>query len=522
MRHRTVVHSSGMPILRIPRRSRPSGRKLRVVIVGAGFSGIAMALAMKRAGRADEMLIVDAADEFGGTWRDNTYPGCACDVPSPVYSLEGEGSDWPRFFAEQPDILAYILRVVDKHGLRRYARLGTEITEQRWDPDTATWTLDTADGDTITADVVINAVGPLTKAVIPDLPGRDRFEGPAFHTAHWRHDVDLAGKRVGVIGTGASAVQIIPEIVDDVAALEVFQRTPSWVLPKPDRVFSSVERALLTRVPGAQWLVRTVTNQILEHGVWRMLERNRFASGNVRRAGLANIRKGISDPALRAAVTPTIEPGCKRILMSNTYYPALARDHVAVHPSGVAEVTPTGVVTADGDVVDLDVIVWGTGFDAHKFWAPMKVHGRDGLELGEVWRRASTAFNSVSAPGFPNTFFLLGPNSGTGHNSVVMVAEAQADYVVKAMDVLRDGTVDWVEPTVEATRAYADEMATRHEDLVWASGCGSWYLNDEGVNDVLYPGPVGHYQRRVADFDRSAHHLGRKGVVAPDEVAVPA
>ena len=490
-------------------RPRPE-RRLRVVVVGAGFSGIAMALALTRAGHGEELLIVDAAPEFGGTWRDNTYPGCECDIPSPVYSLRDEPHDWPRFYGRQPEILQYLLDVVERHDLRRHARLGTRITHQQWHADSSTWTLHTDDGDTITADVVINAVGPLTEPVIPEIPGAADFAGPAFHSARWREDVDLDGLRIGVIGTGASAVQIIPSIVDDVGHMTVFQRTPSWVVPKVERTFSGPERWVLRTVPGAHRLLREATYQILEQGVWRLMTMDHRVQGLVRAAGRANIRRGIADPDTRRKVTPSLTPGCKRLMFSNAYYPALGRGHVDVETTGIARVTPTGVVLEDGSTVDLDVIIWGTGFDVHQFWLPMTVEGQDGQRLADAWAGGAGAYRCVAAPGFPNSFFLLGPNSGLGHNSVVLMAEAQVDYVMQALDHLRTGEVSWMAPTVEATRRWVAEMDGRHADLVWASGCHSWYLNEDGVNDTLYPGNVGEYRRRMSRFDIERYDVGRR------------
>ena len=495
----------------LPRTVRP----LRVVVIGAGFSGIAMALAMKRAGHAEELLIVDAAEDFGGTWRDNTYPGCECDIPSPVYSLRDEPHDWSRFYGGQPEIQRYILDVVERHGLREHARLGTRITHQQWQPHTSTWRLDTDAGDVIEADVVVNAVGPLTEPVIPDIPGLADFAGPAFHSARWRHDVDLARQRVGVIGTGASAVQIIPSIVDDVDHMTVFQRTPSWVVPKVERTFSGPERWLLRTIPGAQRLLREATYQVLEHGVWRLMTMDRRVQGLIEAAGRANIRRGISDPETRRKVTPALTPGCKRLMFSNTYYPALGQPHVDVETTGVSQVTADGVVLADGRAVDLDVIIWGTGFDVHQFWMPMTVEGQDGLRLEDAWSGGAAALHGVATPGFPNSFFLLGPNTGLGHNSVVLMAEAQVDYVMQALTWLRTGAAQWMAPTVEATRDFTADVQSRHADLVWASGCDSWYLNEDGINDTLWPGNVGDYRRRVARFDVERWDIGR---AAPAEV----
>lgn len=482
----------------------------RVVIVGAGFSGIAMALALQEAGHAEGMTIVDQATDFGGTWRDNVYPGCACDVPSHLYSLEGERYDWPGFYSHQPAIQQYILDVVAKHDLRRHARFGSGVASQTWSDDTATWLVALEDGTTLEAEVVVNGVGPLSKPIMPRLPGIETFEGPAFHSAQWQAGLDLSGKRVGIVGTGASAVQIVPSIVEDVAHLTVFQRTPSWVLPRVERTFSPVERFVLRKVPWAQQAIRGFVNITVEHVVWRILAQDDAAQARAVTLGRWNIKRGISDPALRAAVTPDLKPGCKRMMFSNTYYPALDRDHVDVRTSGIAEVTPTGVRLDDGTEVALDVIVYGTGFDPHHFWAPMEVIGQGGVALDDQWAKGANAYVGTTTPNFPNLFFLLGPNTGTGHNSVVLMAEAQAKYVVGALEYLGTGAADWLAPTPEAAATFAEEMASRHEALVWASGCGSWYLNESGVNDTIYPGPVRDFQRRISRFDIAAYTTGHR------------
>lgn len=494
-----------------------TGRQVRVAIVGAGFSGIAMAIALKKAGHASGMTIIDKADEFGGTWRDNIYPGCACDVPSHLYSLQDEPYDWPGFYSHQPAIQRYILDVVAKHDLRTHARLGSGVAQQVWDQDQACWHITLDNGDTLDAEVVVNGVGPLSRPILPNIPGRESFEGHAFHSADWDYQVDLTGKRVGIVGTGASAVQIVPAIADQVQHLTVFQRTPSWVLPRVERTFSPVERWVLRNVPGAQKLIRSGVNMAVEHLVWQVLAQGRSAQKRAAALGKWNIRNGIEDPKLRKAVTPDLAPGCKRLMFSNTWYPTLTRQDVTLDTGGIAAITPSGVQLTDGSQVELDVLIYGTGFDPHHFWFPMQITGQDGVALEDHWSTAAQAYMGTTTPKFPNLFFLLGPNTGTGHNSVLMMAEAQARYVVGALEYLWTGAADWLVPTEQAAAQFTQEMADRHDELVWASGCGSWYLNEAGVNDTIYPGPVRDFQRRMARFDIEEYQTG----LAPSRERTP-
>ncbi len=486
-----------------------SSRDVRVVIVGAGFGGIAMALALKKAGWLDDKVtIVDRAEEFGGTWRDNVYPGCACDVPSPLYSLRDEPHAWPSFFSPQPAIQSYILKVVAKHRLRDRARLGVGVTEERWDDERAVWQVTLEDGEVLEAEVVINCLGLLRVPAFPKVPGRERFAGPSFHSARWDTDVDVTGKRVGVIGTGASAVQIIPSIAEQTAHLDVFQRTAAWVLPRLERDFSMVERAAL-RVPGTHAALRAWVDWMTENQVYPALAMEEGAQKRIRSLGEWNIRRGVTDEALREKVTPTITPGCKRLMFSNVYYPALDRDDVDLHTTDIAEVTPDGVALRDGTHVDLDVLVWATGFDPHHFWHPIDIVGQDGVRVDEQWAGGATAYNCTTAPRFPNMFFLHGPNTGTGHTSVLLFLEAQADYAIKALEYLRSGAVDWFAPTQESLDGFVAELAERHADLVWATGCDAWYTNADGVNDTIYPGNAAEFVQRLARFDIERYDTGR-------------
>ncbi|MEE8603715.1 flavin-containing monooxygenase [Euzebya tangerina] len=483
---------------------------VRVAVVGAGFSGIAMALRLKRAGLADTMTILEAAEDIGGTWRENTYPGCACDVPSHLYSLSDEPYDWPRLYAHQPVIQAYLHHIVESHDLGRHIRFSTRVLSQTWDHAQAHWDLLLEDGETMQAEVVINAVGPLSTPAFPDLPGQDTFAGRSFHSSAWPADLDLHGTRFGIIGTGASALQIVPAIAGQPDHLTVFQRTPAWVLPRPEYTFSRAERWLLRNVPAAGKALRQGINAAVEHLVWRVLAMGEDAQARAVASGMWNIRHGISDPALREAVTPTLAPGCKRLMFSNTWYPTLERDDVTLETTAIEAVTAEGVRLADGRTAQLDVLVYGTGFDAHHFWFPMEIVGQDGRRLREEWADGGKAYMGTTVTGFPNLFFLLGPNTGTGHNSVMLMAEAQADYIIGALRFLQEGAAAWLMPTARAYQAFADEMAARHDDLVWATGCGSWYLSDSGVNDTIYPGQVRDFRRRLGRFDIEAYTSGQR------------
>jgi cation diffusion facilitator CzcD-associated flavoprotein CzcO len=477
--------------------------RTRTIIVGSGFAGLAMAIELRRRGDRD-FVIVERASTIGGTWRDNHYPGCACDVPAHLYSYSYfPNPDWSTAFAPQPEIRAYIERCADHFDLRRHLRMSAEVTGAAYDEARAEWTVRCADGRTFVGEACVVATGGLSRPSTPKLPGLEKFAGETWHSAAWNHDVPLAGKRVAVIGTGASAIQFVPRIAPQVGKLSLFQRTPPWILPRPDHTFTRAEEAAF-RVPGVRWAYRAML--YWRHEVTaipftlepRILEL-------AQRLAVWNLKRRVKDPALRAKLTPDYTMGCKRILMSNDYYPAVARDNVDVVTAGIREVTPGGIVTADGVHHDVDVIIFGTGFDVHDYVGPVRVTGRGGLDLGDAWRISPEAYLGTTMPGFPNAFVIVGPNTGLGHNSMIFMIECQARYIAGALAHMRARDLAAIEPTVAATRRYNDRVQERLAGTVWASGCKSWYQDASGKNTTLWPGSTAEFFARTYRFDVSAY-----------------
>ncbi|MGW4058781.1 flavin-containing monooxygenase [Amycolatopsis sp. NPDC004747] len=462
-----------------------------VVIVGTGFSGLGMAIQLRKEGRED-FVILEKAHDVGGTWRDNSYPGCACDIPSHMYSFSFEQNPgWSRAYSPQPEIWRYMREVADKHDLRRFIRFGQEMTGARWDAEENRWHVATRGGDEFTATALVAGVGALHLPMIPELPGIEKFEGPAYHSARWRHDVDLKGKKVAVIGTGASAVQFVPKIAPEVAQLSLFQRTPPWIMPKADHEMSGRTRALFKAFPPAQRAYRTLLYWLLEARAigfngqsWVMKLGQRIAKRNIDRA--------ITDPQLRRKVTPDYTMGCKRVLVSNDYYPALARDNVDVVTEGVREVRARSVVDAAGVEHEADVIVYGTGFHVTDAFDDLEIVGRDGRNLGKEWATEGMRTHlGITVAGFPNLFFLLGPNTGLGHNSVVFMIEAQISYVAEALRLARGRAI---EPKPEVQERFNARIQRKLAKGIWTrGGCKSWYLDAKGVNRTIWPGFTWRY-----------------------------
>ena len=472
--------------------------KPRIAIVGAGFGGVGTAIALLRAGY-DDIVILEAADSVGGVWRENTYPGCACDIPAPLYSFSfAQNPAWTRRFPPHDEILAYLRGVADDAGLQKHLRLNTAVRSATWDGTARHWVLDTTGGEVV-ADVLVPATGQLSRPAIPALPGAAEFAGPAFHTAHWRHDVDLAGKRVAVVGTGASAIQVVPRIAEEAAHVTVFQRTPPWTLPKPDREYGPLGRRLRRRFPVLMlparlgfWGVTVFTGHAITG--------NRAAGAVLRTVSRAQLRLQVRDRELRRRLTPDYPMGCKRVLFTGDWFPTLARPDVRLVTRAVAAVLPHAVRSDDGEEHPCDVLVYATGFATTGFLTPMAVHGVGGVALSDVWRDGAHAYLGMTVPGFPNLFLIYGPNTNTGNTSVLYFEEAQAKYVVQAVRAIeRGGPLDVRD---DVAGAYDDEIQRRLRGSVWTS-CTSWYRTATGRVVTNWPGLAAEYRRRTRRLNRA-------------------
>jgi len=473
----------------------PAASTSDIAIVGAGFAGLGAAIQLKRAGYHD-LVIVEQATEIGGTWRDNSYPGCACDVPSHVYSYSfALNPDWTNTFSGQAEIWDYLRRCAQREGLGPHLRLGCRFEGARWDETEQRWRITTSAGEHV-ARVLILATGPLSVPSVPDIPGLESFAGTVVHSARWRHDHDLTGRRVAVVGTGASAIQIVPSIQPLVAHLSLFQRTPAWIMPKRTRPITRFERALFRHVPGAQRVVRIGAYWLRELQAVGFLHPavNRFGQ----RIALAHLRRQVPDPRLREKLTPTYVMGCKRILLSNDYLPAVAQSNVELVTEPIREVRPDGVVTADGQLHEVDTIILSTGF--HVTDPPIfgVVTGRDNRTLADAWTPTMRAHRGTMVAGFPNLFVLLGPNTGLGHTSVVLMVESQLRHVRNVLDHADRRGVEALEPTPEAQRRWTELVDRRMRGTVWVSGgCASWYLDATGRNSTLWPGYATGFRLRL-------------------------
>lgn len=460
---------------------------LHTLIVGAGFGGIGMAIALQRQGVRD-ILVCEKSGDVGGCWRENTYPGAACDVPSHLYSFSfAPKPDWSRKFAPQAEIHAYLREVAQRFGVMPSVRLNTEVTALRFVDEDAVWEASLADGQTLRARFVVAACGQLSKPLLPRIPGLDSFLGQSFHSAQWRHDIDLRGKRVAVIGTGASAIQFVPQIAPQAAQLTVFQRSAPYVIPKPDRPYRAWEQALYAHVPGLQRMSRGWI--YLGHEA-RALAFTRLPQlmGLYRWGFARNLARQVPDAALRERLTPRYGLGCKRILISNDFYPAMTRPNVRLVSERIAAVLPQGVQTADGEVHAADVIVHGTGFAATEFLTPMTVTGRGGLDLHAQWMQGAQAWLGMAVAGFPNFFMLYGPNTNLGHNSIVYMLESQIAHIARCMRGMAERTEATLEVPSTVQRRFNAALQQHMRRTVWASGCSSWYQTAEGHNPVNWPG----------------------------------
>ncbi|HEX6499296.1 MAG TPA: NAD(P)/FAD-dependent oxidoreductase [Micromonosporaceae bacterium] len=478
---------------------------VQVLIVGSGFGGLGTAIALKRDG-VDDFVVLERADDLGGTWRDNSYPGCACDVPSHLYSFSfAPNPNWSRTFSRQPEIWAYLRDCADRYGIAPHIRFGTELLGADWDDERRRWVARTSRGE-FTADVLVAATGPLAEPSLPDLPGLSTFAGTAFHSARWDHGYDLTGKRVAVIGTGASAIQFVPQIAGRVARLDVYQRTPPWIMPRRDRPLTRVERRVYRAVPALQRLMRAAIYAGREAFLPNF--RSVRVSHLAQRIALRHLRSQVPDPDLRAKLTPNYAMGCKRILVSNDYLPALTRDNVHVVTDPIAEVRRHSIVTADGTEREADAIVFGTGFHVTDLPIAERLRGRDGRSLAEIWQGSPQAYLGVAVAGFPNLFLLLGPNTGLGHTSVVIMIEAQIGYLRRALRHLRATGAATVEPRPDAQRDFVRYVDENMRGTVWtAGGCRSWYLDPTGRNSALWPRSTWAYRRLLRRFRPDDHEF---------------
>ncbi len=479
-----------------------------LVIVGSGFSGLCTAIQLKRSGRHD-FVVLERGDDVGGTWRDNTYPGAACDVPSHLYSFSfAPNPTWTRSFSPQPEIHAYLQRVAEEHEVLPHCRFGVTLLSATWVPEQQHWALSTTAGD-LTTDVLVAGTGALSEPTLPDIKGLSTFEGTTFHSARWDHSWAAEGRRVAVIGTGASAIQFVPEIQPDVAQLYVFQRTAPWVLPRMDRPIPPRARERYAKHPGLQRAARTAIYTFRES----QLIGFRFHRGLLKlgeRLARQQLARQVPDPVLREKLTPRFDLGCKRVLLSNTWYPAVTAPNCDLVVDRVVEVVPQGVVTEATDGTrtthEVDTIVFGTGFHVTDPPVAERVHAF-GRSLAEHWQEhGMQAHRGLTVAGFPNLFFLTGPNTGLGHNSMVLMIEAQVGHLVKALDALRDGDYAVIEPRADVQAAYNERLQEHLAKTVWMTGgCTSWYLDEHGRNPTLWPTFTWRYRQEMRRFDLSEY-----------------
>lgn len=492
-----------------------------VVVVGAGFSGLGAAIRLTQEG-FDDLVVLERGTDVGGTWRDNSYPGAACDVPSHLYSFSfAPNPGWSRAFSPQGEIYDYIRRVTQQAGVREKIRFGVEVTAVDFDQARGRWTVETSEG-TYDARVVVLGVGALCEPRKPEIEGIEDFAGQVFHTARWDHSVTLAGKRVAVIGTGASAIQVVPSIAATVAHLDVYQRTAPWVLPRMDRTYPEIERKAYRRIPGLQRAMRALQYVSREFQVVG-LTRSRAALAPIRAIGRAHLAMQVRDRRLREAVTPKFEIGCKRILLSNTWYPALSRKNVDLVTAPITRVAENGIVTADGVEHPADVLVVATGF--HVTDSPFfeRVRGTDGRTLADKWAtEGMEAYKGTTVSGYPNLFVLVGPATGLGHSSMIYMIESQLNYLAGAMQMMRERNLQTVEVREVVQEAYNDELRASTGETVWTTGCSSWYLDDKGNAPAVWPDFTFAFRKETREFDLSAYRRTPVGAEStPDGTASP-
>ncbi|MFF3669442.1 flavin-containing monooxygenase [Microtetraspora malaysiensis] len=489
----------------------PTGPHVAVVIVGAGFAGLGTAIRLLQEGHRD-LVVLEQADNVGGTWRDNTYPGCACDVPSRLYSFSfAPNPDWSRRFAPQREIEGYLRRCVHDYDLTPYLRLGVALQRASWDQERHRWILQTSRGP-LAAGVLVMAQGPLSEPAVPSLPGMEDFAGEMFHSARWRHHLDLRGKRVAVIGTGASAIQFVPHLQRVARQVTVFQRTPPWIMPRNDRPIPDWRRRVYRLAPPLHRLARGVEYLRREAGLPALLG-NRAMADMGRKQALAHLRRQIADPALRAKLIPDYELGCKRILMSDDYYPALAQPNVEVVTNAITAITREAVITAPGPTHHAtahpaDVLIFGTGFRVTDATFTQHIIGADGRSLGQTWQGSPQAYLGTTVAGFPNLFLMAGPNTGVGHTSLIYIIESQITHLLGCLRVMAERGLAAVEVRADVQASYNTALQRRMAGTVWAAGgCTNWYTDSQGRITAIWPEPTWRFRHRTRTFDPEQYTL---------------
>jgi len=499
----------------------PDGEAVDIAIIGAGFAGLCMAIRLKQAGISD-FFIAERADSLGGTWRDNHYPGCACDVQSHVYSFSfAPNPHWSRQFAPQAEIRAYLERCAKDFGVTPHLHFDMALSRAVFDESRQRWALSFANGRQLSARVLISGMGGLSRPALPDIPGLADFQGKSFHSQHWDHGYALEGKRVAVIGTGASAIQFVPQIAPRVAHLSLFQRTPPWILPKPDRELSTAERWLFRHLPFTQRLARSAIYWALESRVIAFARYPKLMK-LVQRIAVRHLHRQVAAPTLRKTLTPDYTIGCKRILISNDYYPALARSHVKVVSQAVTRIEADAVISADGVRHPVDCLIFGTGFRATEPLPRGLISGRNGLDVLDAWADGAHAYLGTCLPGYPNFFMIIGPNTGLGHNSMILMIEAQVTYILQALEQMRSQWIETLEIKPEVENRYNERLQQQLQRAIWSTGgCRSWYLDPRtGKNTTLWPGSTWRFRQVTRHFQLSDYKVGAR--ISPHPEQAPA
>jgi cation diffusion facilitator CzcD-associated flavoprotein CzcO len=477
----------------------------RIAIVGSGFSGLGMAIRLKQEG-IEDFVVLERAAELGGTWRDNTYPGCACDVPSHLYSFSfAPNPEWSRTFSRQPEIWGYLRRTAHEHGVDAHIRYRHEVTSASWDQARELWRIETNAGE-LTAAMLVVGAGPLAEPKLPEIEGIEDFEGEIFHSARWNHEHALDRERVAVIGTGASSIQLIPQIQRKVGKLHVFQRTAPWVTPQRDRPIKAWEQRLYRAFPLAQRLVRGAIYAARELFVLPLMHPRDGSPPE--RIARRHLRAQVADGQLRAKLEPNYRIGCKRILISDAYYPALQQPNAELVTDAISKITPRGILTADGMERELDTIIFGTGFYVADPPFAELIHDSSGRSLTEAWAGSPQAYLGATVHGFPNLFMLVGPNTGLGHNSIVFMIESQLHYLIEGLRYMEQRGLTVIEVRGEVQQRYDEEIQRRLRGTVWESGgCASWYRNERGKNTTIWPGSTWPFRRRLRTFNPGDYEL---------------